>query len=327
MRGIVFAPPSAALAVRVDTPRSRERAGFQVKLRKSKPKALGGAPKTGKWTRDTPERRRLGGEHRASLVLLLALGAVVVLAMGIFAFFSSQRLDRGLLGQHRQAMRRPDWVRLNQLPPYVTNAFLAVVDTSSFQRLSPYGRQDRPRLTVDLVSQVQRLRRGVDDQAWRAFMVPLTEARLTRRATFEYYLNRIYLGRAGDWRVYGVQHAAEEFFGKSARELTLSEAATLAGMLMPPRVINPENSPGAVGARRNEVLQRMLEAGTITRGAFDQAVREELAFQPGINYAPMTRPAGFGKEPEVIRLPPGSIPATDSAAARNAENPPPNPGG
>lgn len=286
-----------------------------MKLRKSKPKALGGAPKTGRWTRDTPERRRLGGEHRASLILLLVIGAFVVVGMGIFAFMASQRLDRGVMGQYRQALRRPDWVRLNQLPPYVTNAFLAVVDTSSFQRLSPYGRQDRPRLSVDLVSQVHRLRRGPADQAWRAFMVPLTEARLSRRAMLEYYLNRIYLGRAGDWRIYGVQHAAEEFFGKNARELTPGEAATLAGMLMPPRVNNPEASPGAVGARRNEVLRRMLEAGTIDRATYDQAVREALGFQPGIDYAPMTRPADWGQEPEVIRLPPGSIPASDSASA------------
>lgn len=296
-----------------------------MKLRKSRPKPLGGAPKTGKWTRDTPERRKLGGEHRASLILLLVIGGVIVVAMGIFAFLSSRRLDDGLLGQYRQSVRRPDWVRLNDLPPYVTGAFLSVVDTSSFQRLSPYGRQDRPRLTVDLVSQVQRLRRGVDDQAWRAFMVPLTEARLSRRAMLEYYLNRIYLGRAGDWRIYGVQHAAEEFFGKDARELTPGEAATLAGMLMPPRVNNPEASPGAVGARRNEVLRRMLESGSIDRAAFEQATREMLAFQPGIDYAPMTRPAAWGKEPEVIRLPPGSIPASDSAAARAAaagQNPP-----
>jgi membrane peptidoglycan carboxypeptidase len=295
------------------------RAGDQVKLGKKKPKALGGAPKTGKWTRDTPERRRLGGEHRASLVLLLALGAMIVIAMGVFAFLASQRLDRGVLGQYRQSLRRPDWVRLNQLPPHVTGAFMAVVDTSSFQRLSPYGRQDRPRLTVDLVSQVQRLRRGVDDQAWRAFMVPLTEARLSRRAMVEYYLNRIYLGRAGDWRVYGVQHAGQEFFGKEARALTPGEAATLAGMLMPPRLVNPQSSPGAVGARRNEVLRRMLAAGSISQAAFDQATGEALAFQPGIDYAPMTRPAGWGDaEPEVIRLPPGSIPASDSAAARAA---------
>ena len=286
-------------------------------LGKKKPKALGGAPRTGKWTRDVPERTRLGGEHRGSLILLLIVGGLLVVAMGVFALTASARLDHGLMGQYPQARRRPDWVRMRDLPPYVPAAFLAVVDTSSFQRLSPYGRQDRPRLTVDLVTQVQRLRGGVDDQAWRAFMVPLTEVRLSRRQMFEYYLNRIYLGRAGDWRVYGVKHAAEEFFGKDARQLTPSEAATLAGMLLPPRLVNPESSPGAVGARRNEVLRRMLAAGDIDRAVYDQALREPLAFQPGIDYAPMTRPAEFGKEPEVIRLPPGSIPVSDSSSGRS----------
>ncbi|HEX6748401.1 MAG TPA: transglycosylase domain-containing protein [Longimicrobium sp.] len=289
-----------------------------MRLGKKKPKALGGAPRTGKWTRDVPERRRLGGEHRGSLILLLIAGAAIVVAMSIFAFMANARLDHGLMGQYPQARRRPDWVRLNDLPRYIPDAFLAVVDTSSFQRLSPYGRQDRPRLTVDLVSQVQRLRGGVDDQAWRAFMVPLTEARLSRGQMLEYYLNRIYLGKAGDWRIYGVQHAAEEYFGKDARELTLSEATTLAGMLLPPRLVHPEAIPGAVGARRNEVLRRLLAAGEIDRAAYDAARREMLAFQPGIDYAPMTRPAGWGEEPEVIRLPPGSIPVSDSSRA----NPP-----
>jgi hypothetical protein len=255
-----------------------------LRLGKSKPKALGGAPRTGKWTRDTPERRQLGGEYRAHLLVLLVVGALIVVGMGVFAVFAHSRLERGVLGQYRQSLRRPDWVRMNRLPPYVVDAFLSVVDTSSFQRLSPYGRADRPRLTVDLVSQVQRLRRRPADQAWRAFMVPLAEAQLSRRAMVEFYLNRTYLGQAGDWRVYGVQHAAEEYFGKEARRLSLSEAATL---------------------------------GEIDRAAFDQALREPLAFQPGIDYAPMTRPAEWGKEPEVIRLPPGLIPASDSSAAES----------
>lgn len=287
-----------------------------MKLGKTKPKALGGAPRTGRWTRDVPERQRLGGEHRGSLIVLLLAGGLIVIAMIIFAVMAGSRLNAGLLGQYAQARRRPDWVRARDLPRYLPDAFMTVVDTSAFQRLSPYGRQDRPRMTVDLVTQVQRLRGGVGDQAWRAFMVPLFEAHLSRPEREEYYLNRIYLGRAGDWRVYGVQHAAQEYFGKDAKELTLSEAATLAGMLLPPRLVNPQSSPGAVGARRNEVLRRLLEAGRIDRAAFDAAVREMLAFQPGIDYAPMTRPADWGKEPEVIRLPPGSIPASDSAAAR-----------
>src|SRR6185295_2503527 len=152
---------------------------------------------------------------------------------------------------------------------------------------------------------------GPADQAWRAFMVPLTEARLSRRAMVEFYLNRAYLGQAGDWRVYGVQHASEEYFGKDARRLTLSEAATLAGLMLPPRMLNPQNSPGAAGARRNEVLERLLAAGKIDQAAYEAALREPLAFQPGIDYAPMTRPADWGQEPEVIKLPAGVIPLPD----------------
>lgn len=285
-----------------------------MRLGKNKPKALGGAPRTGKWTRDTPERRRLGGEYRGSMILLLVLGGLIVVGMGVFALFAHARLDAGVVGQYRQSLRRPDWVRISQLPPYEVDAFMAVVDTASFQRLSPYGRQDRPRLTVDLVSQVQRLRRGPVDQAWRAFMVPLAEAQLSRRAMVEFYLNRAYLGQAGDWRVYGVQHASEEYFGKDARRLTLSEAATLAGLMLPPRMLNPQNSPGAAGARRNEVLERLLEAGKIDQAAYQAALREPLAFQPGIDYAPMTRPADWGQEPEVIKLPAGVIPLPDSTS-------------
>ena len=118
-----------------------------MRLGKSRPKALGGAPRTGKWTRDTPERRQLGGEYRGSLLVLLIAGGLIVVGRGVFAIFAHQRLERGVLGQYQQSVRRPDWVRMDRLPPYVVDAFLAVVDTSSFQRLSPYGRQDRPRLT------------------------------------------------------------------------------------------------------------------------------------------------------------------------------------
>jgi membrane peptidoglycan carboxypeptidase len=286
---------------------------------KKKPKALGGAPRTGKWTRETPQRRRIGGEHQGSLLVLAVLGGVMVVGMGIFALLAQGRMRQGVLGQYHEAAHRPDWVPLRAMPAYLPQAFLVVVDTSSFQRLSPYGRQDRPRLTTDLVSQVQRLRRGPLDQAWRAFMVPLLELRLSRRDRFEYYLNRVYLGQAGDWRVYGVGHAAEEYFGRETRQLTLSDAATLAGMLLPPRLSNPQSRPGPMGARRNEVLQRMLRAGMIDTAAYQAALGEALAFQPGIDYAPMTRPASWGKQPEVIRLPPGSVPASDSAAATPAD--------
>ena len=67
-----------------------------MRLGKKKPKARGGAPRTGRWTRDVPERTRLGGEHRGSLILLLIAGGLIVVAMGIFALTANARLDHGL---------------------------------------------------------------------------------------------------------------------------------------------------------------------------------------------------------------------------------------
>jgi Transglycosylase len=280
-----------------------------------KPKTLGGAPRAGKWIRDPQETRPFGGKYRGSWILVLAVGALVLLGVGSFAVLAYQRLGGGLVAQYQESRRRPDWVRLERLPPRVVNAFLAVVDTASFRRVPAYGPHDGPMLTRDLLVQVHRLDLTLGDQAWRAAMVPLTEARLSRRQMLEFYLNRIYLGETSDWKIYGVAHAAEEYFGKDPRALTVGEAATLAGILLPPRLRDPEAAPGAVGPRRNEVLRRMLARGYVDATVFQAAVREPLAFQPGVDYAPMTRPAGWGTPPAVIQLPPELRPRPDSARA------------
>ncbi|HEU0054886.1 MAG TPA: transglycosylase domain-containing protein, partial [Longimicrobium sp.] len=240
-------------------------------MKASKKKMLAGAPRTGRWTKEKPEKKRLGGPHSASIRLLIAVAVLVLAGIGVYGFFAWRALDAGLLAQYGQHVKRRDWVRLATLPPRTVNAFLAVVDTSS----AP-GREgvpsEEPVPGRDLVDQVYRLGDGVGDEARRVAMVPLLDQRFTRRGLLELYLNRVYLGRTGDWKVYGVYHAAEEYFGKRAEEMTLGEAATLAGLLLPPQIEDPETRPGAVGLRRNEVLRRMLEAGTIDEAAFRAAL-------------------------------------------------------
>jgi hypothetical protein len=280
----------------------------------SKKKMLAGAPRSGRWTKESPEKKRIGGPHHASIKLLIGVAAVILVGIGAYAYSAWRQLDAGLMAQYGTQRARRDWVRLNNLPPRVVNAFLAVVDTESVHRVHPHARVEDPMLTRDLVNQVHRLGGGVGDEARRVAMVPLLERQLSRRGLLELYLNRIYLGKTGDWRVYGVYHAAEEYFGKRPQELTLGEAATLAGLLLPPRIENPESRPGAVGLRRNEVLRRMLLSGTIDQPSFRAAVTEPLGFQPGVDYAPMSRPADWQREPQVIQLPPELRPTVDSAA-------------
>lgn len=276
-----------------------------------KGKTLGGAPRSGRWTKQ-PEEKRLGGKYRDSLIGLAVFGVLLLAGLGAFMGWAHMQLGGGLLKQEAQARRRPDWVPLNQVPGHVRDAFLVVVDTTSTLRTPVYLRRERPSLTRDLVRQVHLLEDGVRDQASELAMAQLLEVERSPRRRLELFLNRVYLGRTESWPLYGIHHASTEYFGKDVRRLTLAEAATLAGILLPPRLLDPEAAPGPVGARRNEVLRLMHAAGRITDAQMAAALAEPLGFQPGEDYAPMTRPADGGAEPQVIRLPEALRPRLDS---------------
>jgi membrane peptidoglycan carboxypeptidase len=278
-----------------------------------KGKILGGAPRTGRWTRQ-PEERRLGGRHRGSIIALLVLGVLILGGIGGYLFVADQQLRAGLLAQEREARQRPDWVSLAELPPHLRHAFGVVVDTTFFARRTLRRGEGNPSVSRELVRQVHLLDRGLGGEARELAMAPLLELRRPRQRLLELYVNRVALGRTEHWSVFGAQQAATDFFGKDARALTPAEAATLAGILLPPRLDDPEAQPGAVGARRNEVLRRMHTAGHLAATAYAAALREPLGFQPGIEHAPMSRPADWQEEPEVIRLPEELRPRPEPAA-------------
>ena len=86
------------------------------------------------------------------------------------------------------------------------------------------------------------------------------------------YLNTINYGDG----CYGIEAAAEHYFSTSAADLTLAQAATLAGIPQSPTYLNPVNYPDACLERRNTVLARMLSAGDITQDEYEAAVAEPL---------------------------------------------------
>jgi penicillin-binding protein 1B len=90
------------------------------------------------------------------------------------------------------------------------------------------------------------------------------ERRLSKNDIFALYCNEIYLGQRGAVAVRGVKDAAKIFYGKDLRELTLAEAATLAGMIQSPARYSPVRHPEAAQMRRNIVLAAMRESGWIT---------------------------------------------------------------
>jgi len=100
--------------------------------------------------------------------------------------------------------------------------------------------------------------------------------RYSKQAILEMYLNSIYYGNLA----YGVEAAAETYFGKSAAELTLAEAALLAGIPQSPALYDPFVHPEAAKARQKVVLGRMVEEGYISPAQAQAALAEELHFAP-----------------------------------------------
>ncbi|MBF0355639.1 MAG: PBP1A family penicillin-binding protein [Alphaproteobacteria bacterium] len=99
------------------------------------------------------------------------------------------------------------------------------------------------------------------------------ESRFTKREILTIYLNRVYLGSG----TFGVDAAAQRYFGKSARRLSLYESALLAGLLKAPSRYSPANDPEKARARTAQVLENMVNAGVITPEESAKARREEVA--------------------------------------------------
>jgi membrane peptidoglycan carboxypeptidase len=101
------------------------------------------------------------------------------------------------------------------------------------------------------------------------------EKKMTKDQILEGYLNIAYYGDGA----YGVETAARHYFSTSAAKLTLPQAALLAGIVQQPGRFDPRTNPKDALARRNVVLQRMLETGVITQKQHDKAVKTKLGLK------------------------------------------------
>jgi penicillin-binding protein 1B len=90
------------------------------------------------------------------------------------------------------------------------------------------------------------------------------------------YLNDVWLGQRGSFAIHGVPEAARLFFAKDVVNVSLSEAATIAGIIQSPPRYSPFNNPERARERRNVVLQTMVQAGYISADAAERASREPL---------------------------------------------------
>lgn len=184
-------------------------------------------------------------------------------------------------------------VPLDSLPPYVPAAVVAVED----RRFWEHGGVDWQRVVG---AALVNLRAGRFQQGFSTITMQLArnlfpdrlpahertisrklaemrvafeiEAKYDKKEILELYLNQIYFGN-GAW---GIDAAAGEYFGKRASELTLAEAALLAGIVRAPSRLNPRVNPDYAVGMRNVVLRRMVEQGLVSVVEAEAASREEL---------------------------------------------------
>ena len=104
------------------------------------------------------------------------------------------------------------------------------------------------------------------------FLARRIEERFGKQKIMELYLNRIYFGGG----LYGAEAASRGYFGKPARDMTLTECATLAGLIKSPNRLSPWSDKTASRDARNVVLARMRDLGFITRGQCETAQAEEI---------------------------------------------------
>jgi penicillin-binding protein 1B len=199
--------------------------------------------------------------------------------------------------------RRP--VALKAIPPRMVQAVLSIEDRRFYEHLGvdPIGMAGAmfsyltgkraylaggSTITQQLVRNVflptfqgmtlQAAReRSLRRKVLEMFLSMIVTSRASKDAILEMYLNDVPLGQRGSFAVFGVAEASRLFFGKDVSNISLAEAATIAGVIQAPAALSPFNNPSRCRDRRNVVLQAMVDAGYVQQDAADRAAREPLA--------------------------------------------------
>ncbi len=185
-------------------------------------------------------------------------------------------------------------VPLEQIPARVRQAVLAIEDRRFYDHpgvdpIRAVGaaitnlRGDKPylvggsTLTQQLVKNLLLTpEKSMSRKLREQFMALIAEQRLSKNEILQLYLNEVYLGQRGSFAVHGVAEAARLYFGKDVVNLTLGEAAALAGMIQSPQLYSPFRSLERCVERRNVVLGAMRDAGYVSAEAAERASREPL---------------------------------------------------
>lgn len=197
--------------------------------------------------------------------------------------FSADNMLIGEFGEERRNV-----VRFKDIPEIMKKAVLAIEDDRFYEHggvdymgitraalhnLTGGAKQGASTITQQVarnffLSSEQTFKRKIYEilLAWKI------EQNLTKDQILEVYMNQIYLGQ----RAYGFSSAAQIYFGKDLKDVTVAEAAMLAGLPKAPSAYNPVANPKRAAVRQQYILQRMRNLGYITEAQYEQAKNEEL---------------------------------------------------
>jgi len=274
-------------------------------------------------------RSRIKGRHRRRttvifVVLVVILAAAIASGVGAVAKFQSdcslQELKAVEIGQNSfvyaangsllgsiPAERNRTPVPLAKVSPWMAKATVAIEDHRFYEHggvdYEGIARAAWKDLRAGHVVQggstiTQQLVRNLYISKERTFKRKIKEAclaiRLSRARSKDWilsqYMNQVYYGN----HAYGIEAAAQTYFSRHAKTLTLAQSALLAGLPQAPSIYDPLHRPGAARARRDEVLRAMLTYGDITQVQYDQAVgQKNLLLRPGRLYTQIREPYFF----------------------------------
>ncbi len=236
--------------------------------------------------------RRVLNEAGSEAATLGLGGMIVMLALAVPAFRETSDddwlkkselavtfLDRYGNEVGTRGIKHNDAIPLEDFPDHLIKAVLATEDRRFYEHVgidpSGLGRamsanaraggvvQGGSSITQQLAKNLfLNNERTIERKVKEAFLAIWLETRLTKNEIFKLYLDRAYMGGG----TFGVDAAAQFYFGKSARDVNLAEAAMLAGLFKAPGRFAPHINLPAARARANVVLDNLVEAGFMTEG-------------------------------------------------------------
>jgi penicillin-binding protein 1A len=234
----------------------------------------------------------------AAVVIGISAGAFIALAKGVpsveelrqYKSVPGTRVyadDDTLIGELK--IEKGIFVPLNRMPHHLVNAVVAVEDSrfwkhkgidyvaiarAAVKDVLHVGLKEGGSTITQQLAKITFLtpEKTLQRKLREAALAMKIEKKLEKKDILELYLNRVYLGHGA----YGMEMAARVYFGKSAREVTLPEAALLAGLIKAPSTYSPYNNLTRAKDRQETVLARMEEEGYIKSSERERAVKQPL---------------------------------------------------